>query len=125
MMKPITLYLIVVCALASCTDESASSRRKTEGSSLVCGKEDPLNELKWLKKEVSYFEGGPEINAVVLYSYQGRDVLELQGSAFSSTNIHQYYCDGEKLDLKDPDAFDHYKQNRIEKAVLYGTKVWD
>jgi hypothetical protein len=62
---------------------------------------------------------------VVLYSYQNRDVLELQGSIFSSTNIHQYYCDGEKLNLLDPVDYDDYKQSRIEKSVLYGTKVWN
>jgi hypothetical protein len=98
---------------------------ETDNGSLVCGKKDPIHELGWLKKEMSFFEGGPEVNAVVLYSYQNKDVLELQGSVFSSTNRHQYYCDGEKLNLEDPVQFNDYKQKRIEKAVLYGTKVWN
>lgn len=121
-MKRITLYLIMAWGLASCTEEYASS---IEASSLICGKKDPINELEWLKEEMSLFVGGPEINAVVLYSYQNKDVLELQGSVFNSTNMHQYYCDGEKLNLEDPVHFNDYKQRRIEKAVLYGTKVWN
>ena len=112
---------MMALALAACTDESDPGSRE---SLSVCGKKDPLNELKWLREEVSRFEGGPEINAVVLYSYEDRDVLELQGSIFNSTNMHQYYCDGEKLDLENPDAFSRYKQSRIEKAILYGTKIW-
>lgn len=115
-MSRVATCLILAALLISCAKEDGE---------LVCGKKDPLNELKWLKEEMSHFEGGPETNAVVLYSYQGREVLELQGSIFSSTNIHQYYCDGEKLNLEDPDDFNHYKQNRIETTVLYGTKVWE
>ncbi|MDV3310288.1 MAG: hypothetical protein LOY03_15885 [Cyclobacteriaceae bacterium] len=116
-MKRIALSLIVALGLASCEEEGSPS--------LVCGKKDPLNELPWLKQEMSHLLGGPTLNAVVLYIYEGREVLELQGSVFSSTNQHQYYCDGEKLDFDDPVRFQDYRQKRVEKAVLYGTKIWE
>src|SRR5690606_40965580 len=87
-MKRIALSLIVALGLAACEEEGSPS--------LVCGKKDPLNELPWLKQEMSHLLGGPTLNAVVLYIYEGREVLELQGSVFSSTNQHQYYCEDRK-----------------------------
>ena len=64
------------------------------------------------------------MNGIVLYTYEGREVIEVQNSLFSSTNQHQYYCDGTKLDLNDPDNFKKFKSERVEIGMLYGTKFW-
>lgn len=112
---------MMALALASCTDESDPDSR---GSLSACGKKDPMNELQWIKEEMNYFVGGPDVNAVVLYNYQGMDVLEFQATIFSSTNTHDYNCEGEKLYLNEQFDYQDYKQSRIEKAILYGTKIW-
>ncbi|WP_157505248.1 hypothetical protein [Dyadobacter beijingensis] len=124
-MNRIFITSIIALVLMCCNGESVSPREEGDGAVLVCGKKDPINEIGWLKNEMKAFQGGPLLNAVVLYSYQNKEVLELQGSVFNSTNIHQYYCDGKKLDLLDPAKYEDFKQKRIEKSVLYGTKVWN
>ena len=124
-MNRIFITLITAFALMCCNGESVSPEEEGVSAVLACGKKDPIKEIGWLKNAMKAFQGGPELNAVVLYSYQNKEVLELQGSVFNSTNIHQYYCDGQKLDLLDPTKYKDFKQNRIEKSVLYGTKVWN
>lgn len=69
--------------------------------------------------------GGPDINGILLYKYNEQYVVEIQGSVFSSTNIHQYYCTGTKLDLINPDDFLKFIKLRREIKVLYGTKIWN
>ncbi|MCF0072281.1 hypothetical protein LZD49_17505 [Dyadobacter sp. CY261] len=90
----------------------------------VCGVADPINNLKWLNDEFRLFVGGPEINGIVLFEYNGNQVIEVQNSLFSSTNIHQHLCNGAKLDLQSPQALSDYRARRKEVKVLYGTKMW-
>ncbi len=62
---------------------------------------------------------------MVLYEYQNREVIEVQSLLFSSTNIHQYYCDGAKLALEDPEKFAAFKKDRKFITMLYGTNLWN
>lgn len=105
----------------------ATNCKKDEPSAeanLVCGVTDPVRNLKWLNDEFRDFSGGPESNAIVLYEYEGKQVIEVQNSLYSSTNMHQYTCDGLKLDLQAPQAFTDFVAERKEIKVLYGTKIW-
>jgi hypothetical protein len=124
-MNRIFITLIIALALICCKGEYVSPQEDGVSAVSVCGKKDPIKEISWLKNAMKAFQGGPKLNAVVLYSYQNKEVLELQGSVFNSTNIHQYYCDGQKLDLLAPSNYEDFKQKRIEKSVLYGTKIWN
>ena len=91
---------------------------------VVCGVTDPVNNLKWLNKLFKEFYGGPQINGIVLYEYDNNQVIEVQSGVSNSTNIHQYFCDGTKLDLLDPVKFKEFRDKRIEVKMLYGTKMW-
>ncbi|MCE7040035.1 hypothetical protein [Dyadobacter sp. CY312] len=112
--------LILTIFLLSCSEK----RIGNEDGIMICGTKDPVNDLKWLNAEFKLFHGGKDINAIVLYEFNGREVIEVQNSIFSSTNMHQYYCNGERLKLEEPGKFDEFKKNRIEKKIIYGTKMW-
>ena len=103
---------------------SCKSDDPVQEADMVCGVEDPINNLKWLNDEFKSFLGGPGVNGIVLYEYNGNQVIEVQNSLFSSTNIHQHLCSGVKLDLQSPQAISDYRAKRIEVKVLYGTKMW-
>jgi hypothetical protein len=115
------IRLILIISLLSCSEKPIGNK----DGDMVCGTTDPIRDLMWLNKEFKLFHGGEGGNAIVLYEYNGREVIEVQNSLFSSTNIHQYYCDGERLKLEEPGRFDEFKKNRIEKKVIYGTKLWN
>lgn len=91
---------------------------------IVCGIKDPVNNIKWLNDQFKQFMGGPTLNGIVVYEYDGKTVIEVQNSLASSLNQHQYYCDGTKLNLNAPNAYDEYTQKRKEVMVLYGTNMW-
>ena len=96
----------------------------TDEADLICGTADPIEDLPWLNKQFKEFSGGRESNAIVLYKFNEKQVIEVQNSLFSSTNQHQYFCNGEKLDLNDANKFKEFKDNRQEIKVIYGTKLW-
>ena len=95
---------------------------------LVCGTKDPTNDLKWLADEMKFMEfyriNSEKINGVVLYDYKGDNVIEIQCSLCSSTNIHQYKCDGTKIDFTNSNNYNDYLKNRTKVKVLYGTEIW-
>ena len=112
------LLLAVLFATTNCKKESVKE------SGMACGVTDPVNNLKWLNDHFKGFVGGPETNAIVLYNYNGNEVIEVQSSIFSSTNQHQYLCSGQRINFDDAIAFRDYRDKRTEVQVLYGTKIW-
>ncbi|GAB3255880.1 hypothetical protein GCM10027347_17330 [Larkinella harenae] len=90
----------------------------------LCGIKDPINNIQWLNDQFKLFIGGPAINGILVYEYEAKTVIEVQNGLSSSTNQHQYYCDGQKLDLDDPLAFNKYKKERKELSILYGVNLW-
>ncbi|WP_138991059.1 hypothetical protein [Larkinella sp. C7] len=122
-MKKYTGYLFLLVFLTAC-DKDAEPEKDASRQLVVCGVSDPINNLKWLNDQFKLFQGGPLINGIVLYRYKGRKVIEVQNGYASSTNQHQYYCDGEKLNLDHPETFTQFKKDREEIAVLYGTNLW-
>lgn len=122
-MKKISLPITaVLLALISC------SKNETEPSYnkelVACQISNPITNLEWLNKEFRSLVGGPSTNAIVIYKYDDLEVIEIQGSTFSSTNQHQYQCDGQKINFDDPSMFNDFKQNRVELKVIYGKKIW-
>lgn len=115
-MKTILLSITAAMFFISC--------QKTDIDT-VCGVKDPLNNISWLNEEFKKMEGGPQVNGIILYLYNGKEVIEVQSAVFSSTNQHQYLCDGNKLNLNDSNDFNRYKSERVEVRVLYGTKIWE
>lgn len=122
-MKIISKLLVfaIIVSICSCSESKVD---RTDGLE-VCGSKDPIHNLDWLNKEYKQLEGGESVNTIVLYKYNGRDVIEVQNPLFSSTNIHQYYCNGERLELEDAVKFEDFKKNRVEVKILYGTKIWN
>ena len=115
-----SLFLLSVLFIAShCKKDDPIDEKSS-----ACGVRDPVKNLKWLNDQFRSFVGGPEINGIVLYNYNGNEVIEVQNSLSSSTNMHQYTCNGVKLQLEDPEAFKDYRAKRTEVKVLYGTKLW-
>jgi len=117
-MKTAVIFSLLFFAIA-CKKESVNQE-----SIEVCGVSDPIHNLAWLNAKFKNLEGGSDLNGLVLYTYEGKEVIEIQSAVYSSTNVHQYYCDGTALDLSDGDAFYKFKSERIEIGLLYGTKIW-
>jgi hypothetical protein len=120
-MKKISLSTTAaLLALISC------SKKETEPSYnkelVACQISNPITNLEWLNKEFRSLVGGPSTNAIVIYKYDDLEVIEIQGSTFSSTNQHQ--CDGQKINFDDPLTFNDFKQNQVELKVIYGKKIW-
>lgn len=113
--------LLATSILLSCSDDSPTK----QGENMVCGVKDPIKNLKWLNRQFKQFIGGPGTNGIILYDYNNRQVIEVQSGLFSSTNQHQYYCDGERLQLDDPIAFNKFRRMRIKVSMLYGTNMWN
>lgn len=120
-MKSSIFFISVLFVATNCSTKDPIAEAEIGA---ICGVSDPVNDLKWLNEEFKQFMGGPELDGIVLYKYNDQYVIEVQNSLFSSTNIHQHYCNGTKLNLEDPKAFADYKKNRIEYKVLYGINLW-
>ncbi|MFC5410073.1 hypothetical protein ACFPMF_12185 [Larkinella bovis] len=122
-MKKSTYYLALLTMVLLMA--GACRKDKDLNPELPCGMEDPINELKWLNDQFKLFMGGPSINGIIFYRYENKAVIEVQNGLASSTNQHQYHCNGEKLNLDDPDDFARYKKNRKLIRVVYGTNLWN
>lgn len=116
------IFILLVVGNLSCVNNLSNDNPNPSVS--VCGVTDPVKDLKWLSNEVKLLTGGPETNGIVLFEYKSDKVIEIQCSVCSSTNIHQYFCDGTKLNLLKPEDFNDYKKNRKEIKILYGKKMW-
>ncbi|MEJ2902322.1 hypothetical protein WAE58_07790 [Pedobacter panaciterrae] len=117
----------LICLLLIITAVSCKKKATLDGKEVltVCGTKDPLKNIAWLKDEYSQMSGQPTINGIVLYRYNDSEVIEIQNAQFSSTNQHQYYCDGTKLNLGVPADFNKYRQDRKLIGILFGTNIWN
>lgn len=120
-MKISLFILLVLITLDSCSKKEIEPTYDKDF--VVCQISNPIANLDWLNKEFNKL-GGSSTNAIVIYRYNGDEIIEIQGSTFSSTNQHQYHCDGQKINFDDPAKFNDFKQNRVELKVIYGTKIW-
>ncbi|MEA5403080.1 hypothetical protein VB776_09150 [Arcicella sp. DC2W] len=119
---------IFLSVFSSCKKDADTTPDNNLTSLLVCGTKDPINDLNWLSDEMKFREfyriNSEKINGVVLYDYKGDNVIEIQCSLCSSTNIHQYKCDGTKINFTNSNNYNDYLKNRTKVKVLYGTEIW-
>lgn len=119
---------MLTVAFLSCEKNVAPTLDNDTNTILVCGTKDPLNDLKWLYDKMKLWNTDLEkakiANGVILFEYKGNKIIEVQGSLYSSTNLHQHYCDGTKLDFSNSDNFRDYRTNRKKIKILYGTEIW-
>lgn len=129
-MKIKSLLLIVTCSslsLFSACKKDLEDPVNGSSNLEVCGTKDPVNNLKWLSDKMKVYTFGDnadKLNGVVLFEYKGENVIEIQCSICSSTNIHQYKCDGTLYDFSNSNNFQDYVKNRKKIGVLYGTEIW-
>lgn len=129
-MKIKSLLLIVTCSslsLFSACKKDIEDPLNGSSNVEVCGIKDPINNLKWLSDKMKVYTFGDnadKLNGVVLFEYKGENVIEIQCSICSSTNIHQYKCDGTLYDFSNSNNFQDYVKNRKKIDVLYGTEIW-
>jgi len=119
----VSLITIIGCVGCSLLEENVENEK-----SMICGVSDPINELSWLNDQFNSIKNIPE-SGIILYRYNGKEVIEIQSSLMSSTNLSQYYCDGTKLQFDTPETYKNdYKiflSDRIMIKVLYGEDLWN
>lgn len=119
--------LLVITFAISTGIEGCSTFESAEKQPLVCGVSDPINEISWLKKQFEMIKNNPE-SGIILYTYNSKEVIEIQSSQMSSTNLSQYYCDGSKLEFDTPATYKmDYKDflsKRVKIKILYGVDLW-
>ena len=115
---------LLFSVLLSCKNDTNTPLDNDPNAVIVCGTKDPVNDLKWLSDKMKVLEGGSNLNGVVLFEYNNNKVIEIQCSVCSSTNIHQYNCDGTKFDFTNANNFNDYLKNRTKIKILYGTEIW-
>ncbi|ATP55725.1 hypothetical protein CPT03_04215 [Pedobacter ginsengisoli] len=117
-----TCYLLILTFHFGC--KKNTPKENYDKNTTACGVKDPIQNLPWLNAEFKLLAGGPTVNGIILYKYEGNEVIEIQNSLFSSTNQHQYLCDGTKLNIGETPAFTKFKEERKLIVVLYGTNIW-
>ena len=124
-MKNIIKMITMMVIITSCTKESISD--DPTRLNLVCGTKNPMIDLPWLVEKMKMNQPyTPEGMGVVLFEYEGNKVVEIQSFLSSSSNIHQYFCDGTKLDFESTSEnvkrYKDYVLNRKEISIIYGKK---
>lgn len=122
---PVMISLVLLFIFSCSREESTAP--DNPNVDLVCGTRKPISDLSWLSDKLKLvLTGSPydaEGNGVVLFEYNGQSVIEIQSFLSSSPNIHQYYCDGTKLNFDVPTDYKKYLSTRKEIKVLYGKRV--
>ncbi len=87
---------------------------------VACGVKNPMQNLTWLNQKYNQLTGGPEMNSIILYEYNGTSVIEFNSAIYSSSFGYQYNCEGVQL-MKDNIAdINNYRAKRKLISVLYG-----
>jgi hypothetical protein len=94
-----------------------------EEISLECGGNNSMDDLSWLNQKLEEIKGDP-LSGIILYRYNASEIVEVQSSLMSSTNNSQYYCDGTKVNLENPELYQNFLENRVELKILYGIDLW-
>jgi hypothetical protein len=97
-----------------------SYKKSAEEEIEVCGVSNPIINLTWLNQKYKLFTGSSQLNSIVLYEYNGSQILQVNQSV-SSKMYDIYQCDGDPLIFDDANGLNHFLSNRKKIAVLYGT----
>jgi len=118
------LLNIIILIFSGLGIAACELNEKREEISLECEVVNPLKDLSWLNKKLENIKGDP-LSGIILYRYNSREIIEIQTSLMSSTNISQYYCDGTKIDFeKNPELYQDFLRSREKVRILYGIDLW-
>lgn len=117
------LLNIIILIFSGLGIAACELNEKREDISLGCEVVNPLKDLSWLNKKLENIKGDP-LSGIILYRYNSREIIEIQTSLMSSTNISQYYCDGTKIDLENPELYQDFLRSREKVRILYGIDFW-
>lgn len=95
-MKSLIAVLTVLVLLLSCKEKHASPSSDVE----ICGKKDPINNLRWLRDLVQKAKDDKEegMLSIVAVTVQGKTVINYYKSYMSCMGCINYNCDGSKFD---------------------------
>ncbi|KAA6439457.1 hypothetical protein FEM33_14460 [Dyadobacter flavalbus] len=94
-MKKFVLPVLIVCSLLSCKDKDVSSNVS------VCGVNDPVRNLPWLKNLIEKAIDDKEANilTVKLLEFKGRPIFNYNTLYMSCYGCVNYECDGSRVDI--------------------------
>lgn len=116
------IYLLLAISIVSCKKKGTLDATEVL---TVCGTKDPLKNIAWINAAYLEIASQPTVNGIALYKYNNNEIIEVQYAHFSSTNQHQYFCDGTKLNFNNQADFSKYRQERKFVGMLFGTNIWD
>ena len=99
---------------------SLSCKKSKNEEITACGVVNPIQNLNWLNQKYKLFTGGPKLNSVLLYEYNGSQIIQFN-QAVSSKMYDLYNCNGELLMFDDASGLSKYLAGRKKVAVIYGT----
>ncbi len=88
---------------------------------VACSVKNPIQNLTWLNQKYNQLTGGPEMNSIILYEYNGNNVIEFNSAIYSSLFGYQYNCEGVQLMKDNITEINDYRAKRKLISVLYGT----
>lgn len=97
-----------------------SCKKSKKQEIVACGVVNPIQNLTWLNHKYKLFSGGPKLNSIVLYEYNGSQIIQVNQSV-SSKAYDAYNCKGEPLTFDDTNGLSKYLDGRKKVAVIYGT----
>lgn len=97
-----------------------SCKKSKKEEVVACGVANPIQNLTWLNQKYKLFSGGPTLNSIVLYEYNGNQIIQVNQSV-SSKMYDVYSCNGEPLMFDDANGLNKYLAGRKKVIVIYGT----
>ncbi len=117
-MKLKIISILLLACMIGCKKKDVSYDQNTT----ACGTKNPLANLAWLKNEFQDIANYPDMNGIVLYEYNGEEVINIYKSYYSSTYGRPFYCNGKQMQFNSGDDLKNYLEKRKKIAVLFGEK---
>lgn len=111
------IILVLALLLTGCEKEDSVTYDKKV---IACGVQNPIENLPWLADQFKDMSNYPQMNGIVLYEYQGKQLIDIYKSYFSSIYGRQYWCDGTQVIFNNNEEFKHYLDNRKQVVILFG-----
>jgi hypothetical protein len=107
------IFNLILLVYFSCEYEDAI----TENSIVLCGVNDPANNLAWLKNLISDIKSDPKYIAVTItaWQYQGQTIFNIYDAISSCAFCDLRTCNGQKFTPSDFNDFIISKKN--EKKI--------
>ena len=110
------IYLILIVLLCAC------SRQEVVPTSTVCGTDNPVQNLPWLRQAI--FDSS--VDVVPIATYQGKTYINLYAYGWTCTTCRLYECSGTKVDYYKLSAADQQELSKLlfapEAQIIYKRK---